>query len=92
MSETHESANGTNKENRYLLLDFWEFAVLSTLIIALFPWSLLYYVIFHGLSNTALMVQALFHDTLKTLLAVFICVLSFISVLVVLSLVIASLN
>ena len=92
MSETHESANGTNKENRYLLLDFWEFAVMSSLIVALFPWSLLFCVIFHGLSNTALIVQALFHDVFKTIFAVFICGLSFILILVVLGLVIASLN
>ena len=78
MSETHELANGTNKENRYLLLDFWEFAVMSSLIVALFPWSLLFCVIFHGLPNTALIVQAMFYDFFKTLFAVFTCAASLI--------------
>jgi len=92
MNKPQGLSNEITRENRYLLLDFWEFAVMSTLIVALFPWSLLYYVIFHGLSNTALIMQALFHDLFKTIFAVFICVLSFILILVVLGLVIASLN
>ena len=63
----------TNREthNPYLLLGFFEFAVISTLFIVFFPFSLLFCVVFYGSKNTALLVAALFHDFLKTIFAVF---------------------
>ena len=42
----------TETENPYLVLGFVEFAIMSTLMIAFFPWSLLYCVIFYGWTET----------------------------------------
>jgi len=57
-------------QNPYLIMGFWEFAILSTLMVIFFPWSLLFCVIFYGLEDTKLIVKALLHDALKTFLAV----------------------
>ena len=57
-------------ENPYLMLGFFEFAILSTLMVVFFPWSLLFCVIFFGIEATKLIVIALLHDFLKTVFAV----------------------
>lgn len=57
-------------KNRFLLMDFWEFAIVSTLMAVFFPWSLLYCVFFHGIEDTKCLVMALAHDWLKTILAI----------------------
>lgn len=57
-------------DNKYLIIGFWEFAILSTLMIVFFPWSLLFCVIFYGLHETKLIVFALLHDFLKTIFAI----------------------
>ena len=57
-------------ENQYLLLGFWEFAILSTLMVVFFPWSLLFCLLFFGLNETKLIILALLHDAAKTFLAV----------------------
>ena len=57
-------------ENPYLIMGFWEFAIMSALMVALFPWSLLFCVIFYGLTETKYIVQALIHDAFKTFLAI----------------------
>ena len=57
------------KENPYLLLDFWEFVILSTLMVAFFPWSLLFCLFFYGMEDTKLIMAALIHDAIKTALA-----------------------
>jgi len=57
-------------ENPFLILGFWEFAIISTLMFVFFPWSLLFCLFFYGMENTKLIVIALFHDWIKTLLAV----------------------
>ena len=61
-----------NKEgdNPYLLLDFWEFAIMSTLMVVFFPWSLLFCVVFQGLTETKYIVLALIHDAVKTFFAI----------------------
>ena len=59
------------KQNPYLIMGFWEFAIMSTLMVVFFPWSLLFCVIFYGLEDTKLIVKALLHDAIKTFLAVF---------------------
>ena len=59
----------TETENPYLVLGFVEFAIMSTLMIAFFPWSLLYCVVFYGWDETKYIVLALLHDGLKTILA-----------------------
>ena len=58
------------KQNPYLIMGFWEFAIMSTLMVVFFPWSLLFCVIFYGLEDTKLIVKALLHDAFKTFLAV----------------------
>jgi hypothetical protein len=57
-------------ENKFLILGFWEFAILSTLMTVFFPWSLLFCVVCYGLQETKLIIIALFHDAVTTLLAV----------------------
>ena len=56
--------------NPYLILDFFEFAILSTLMVAFFPWSLLFCLFYYGMEDTKLIVAALIHDAVKTALAV----------------------
>ena len=57
-------------QNPYLIMGFWEFAILCTLMVVFFPWSLLFCVIFYGLEDTKLIVKALLHDAFKTFLAI----------------------
>ena len=59
----------TDVENPYLLLGFWEFAILSTLMVIFFPWSLLFCWLFFGMDTTVAIVLALIHDAYKTFLA-----------------------
>jgi hypothetical protein len=63
------SAATTDVDNPYLLLGFWEFAILSTLMIVFFPWSLLFCWLFFGMDTTVAIVLALIHDAYKTFLA-----------------------
>lgn len=58
------------KENPYLALGFFEFAILSTLMVLFFPWSLLVCVIFFGLEETKFIIIALLHDFFMTLIAI----------------------
>lgn len=71
-SKTDPEIDTTSKstKNRFLLMDFWEFAIVSTLMAVFFPWSLLYCVFFHGIEDTKYLVMALAHDWLKTILAI----------------------
>jgi len=64
--------NNTDQEveNRFLALGFFEFAIISTLMIAFFPLSLLFCLLFYGLQDTTLLVKALLHDFLKTIGAI----------------------
>ena len=57
-------------------MGFGEFAIMSTLMVVFFPWSLLFCVIFYGLTETKYIVLALIHDAFKTLLAILYIVLS----------------
>ena len=70
MPEKNENNNQKDTDNPFLLLGFWEFAIISTLMVVFFPWSLLFCLIFYGLEYTKLLVIALFHDFVKTLLSV----------------------
>ena len=62
--------NTQEKQNPYLIMGFWEFAIMSTLMVVFFPWSLLFCVIFYGLEDTKLILKALIHDAIKTFLAI----------------------
>jgi len=67
--------NITKPENSYLLLGFWNFAIMSTLMVVFFPWSILFCVIMWGWEETKLILIALIHDAFKTLLAILAVVL-----------------
>jgi hypothetical protein len=56
--------------NRFLVMDFWEFAIVSTLMAVFFPWSLLYCLLVYGMQDTKFIVIALAHDWIKTILAI----------------------
>ena len=77
----------TKDENPYLLMGFWEFAIMSTLMVVFFPWSLLFCVIFYGLTETKYIVLALIHDAFKTLLAILSIVISLVILIGVLVLI-----
>ncbi|TAJ93957.1 MAG: hypothetical protein EPO31_07195 [Gammaproteobacteria bacterium] len=65
----------SDDENPFLLLGFWEFAIIATLAVVFFPWSLLFSVLFYGMETTKFLILALLHDFLKTLGAVIAVVL-----------------
>lgn len=69
-------------ENPYLKLGFWEFLAFSTLIIFLFPWSIIFCLIYYGFEETKLILLALIEDFAKTLLAIVIVVLSLIIIII----------
>mgnify|MGYP001362721430 CR=1 FL=1 len=71
----------SQEENPYLLMGFWEFAIMSTLMIAFFPWSLLFCVIFYGLTETKYIVLAMLHDAVKTILAILFIVFTLVVVI-----------
>ena len=58
-------------ENRFLLMGFWEFGIIATLVVVFFPWSLLFSLFFLGMEGTQLLLAALIHDALKTFYVVF---------------------
>ena len=64
------SGQNRNEENPYSLLGFWEFAILSTLIVVFFPWSILICVIFLGLAETKLIILALLRDFIRLVIGV----------------------
>jgi hypothetical protein len=55
--------------NPYLELGFLRFALLTTIVTAFFPWSLLANLLFKGLADTKFLIAALLRDYLQTLLA-----------------------
>ena len=71
----------SQEENPYLLMGFWEFAIMSSLMIAFFPWSLLFCVIFYGLTETKYIVLAMLHDAVKTILAILFIVFTLVVVI-----------
>ena len=71
----------SQEENPYLLMGFWEFAIMSTLMIAFFPWSLVFCVIFYGLTETKYIVLAMLHDAVKTILAILFIVFTLVVVI-----------
>lgn len=54
-------------ENRFLALGFSEFAIISTLYVAFFPFSMLFCLFFYGLEDATLLARALTHEFVKTL-------------------------
>jgi len=81
MNEDEDKDNAS--ENPYLLLGFWNFAIISTLVVLFFPFSLLFSVMFYGLEQTKFLIVALLHDAMKTFLAVLSVVLSLIALIAI---------
>ena len=70
------SANDKKEiENPYLIMGFWEFAIIATLMTVFFPWSLLFCVVFYGFQNTKFLIIALLHDLVKTVFAILAIIL-----------------
>ena len=82
MSKEIEKRN-KGEDNPYLLLGFWEFAIMSTLMVVFFPWSLLFCVVFYGLTETKYIVLALIHDAVKTFFAILSIAVSLIILIVI---------
>ena len=51
-------------------MGFWDFVLMTTLIVVFFPWSLLFCLIVYGWDDTKLRFAALIQDAIKTVLAV----------------------
>jgi hypothetical protein len=79
--EAKQAETSSENENRFLIMGFWEFAIISTLMTVFFPWSLLYCVVVYGLQDTKFLIIALFHDVLKTVLAVLSIVVPIVGVI-----------
>jgi hypothetical protein len=79
--EGKQAEKSSENENRFLIMGFWEFAIISTLMTVFFPWSLLYCVVVYGLQDTKFLIIALFHDVLKTVLAVLSIVVPIVGVI-----------
>ena len=70
-------------ENRFLLMGFWEFGIIATLVVAFFPWSLLFSLFFLGMEGTKLLIAALLHDGLKTIGAVLLIAMIVVAILLI---------
>ena len=73
-TSTHEHS----QDNKYLALGFWEFAIISTLFVCFFPLSLLFCWLYYGIEDTVLLVKALLHDFVRTILIVIGIIISLI--------------
>ena len=60
----------SEQENPYLLLGIVQFGIIATLMVVFFPWSLLLCVVFLGMDKTILLIAAMLHDFVKSVLAV----------------------
>ena len=69
------TSQNKKQETPYLLLGFWRFAILSTLMVIFFPWSLLFCWFFCGFGKTIWICAALLHDFIKILTAAFVIML-----------------
>jgi len=73
----------------YRFLGFWELGIISTLMVAFFPWSLLFCVVFYGLEETKLLIVALLHDWFITVLATLAVVIPLVIAIIAVILVLA---
>jgi len=67
------------KDNPYLIIGFWEGLVYTAAFVILFPWSLLYLLIFRGTENTKDFLVFFVRDLLITIV---IAVISIILIIV----------
>lgn len=58
------------ESNEFLVMGFWPFALVCTLVVSLFPLSLAFCVYFIGLDRTILLLKAMAHDAIHTIVVV----------------------
>ena len=58
------------EKNPFLLMGFWEFTIISTLVCAFFPWSLLFCLLVYGMDVTKFLIIAMLHDSVKLIGAI----------------------
>ena len=63
------------KENPYLLIGFWEGLAYTTAFVIVFPWSLLYLLIFRGTENTKDFLVFFVRDLLVTIVITVISII-----------------
>jgi hypothetical protein len=63
------------KENLYLIIGFWEGLAYTTAFVILFPWSLLYLLIFQGTENTKDFLVFFVRDLLITIVITVISII-----------------
>jgi|TARA_B100001079_G_scaffold165046_1_gene141618 hypothetical protein len=63
------------KENPYLIMGFWEGLAYTTVFVILFPWSLLYLLIFRGTENTKDFLVFFVRDLLITIVITVISII-----------------
>jgi len=69
--------------NPYFELGFFEFAIVSTLMIVFFPWSLLFCVVFLGMEDTKNLIALLLHDLIKTIFVVALIAIPLVIILII---------
>tara|TARA_Y100000780_G_C13320241_1_gene277382 strand:- start:92 stop:349 length:258 start_codon:yes stop_codon:yes gene_type:complete len=62
------------KDNPYLKIGFWNGLVYTTAFVILFPWSLLYLLIFRGTENTKYFLVFFVRDLLITVISIIIII------------------
>jgi len=62
------------KDNPYLKIGFWYGMVYTTAFVILFPWSLLYLLIFRGAENTKDFLVFFVRDLLITIISIIIII------------------
>lgn len=79
MTQTHKKKEHRESEHPFLLMEFWRWALLSILMVVLFPWSLLFCLFFYGVNGTIFLCSALLHDAMKVIF-VFLIVIAVIAI------------
>ena len=61
--------------------NFWELAIKTTLIVAFFPWSLLFCFWFYGLDETIYLYKAILRDMLVVVVGLFLGIISLVTII-----------
>ena len=61
--------------------NFWELAIKTTLIVAFFPWSLLFCTWFYGFDETIYLYKAILRDMLVVVVGLFLGIISLVTII-----------
>ena len=61
--------------------NFWELAIKTTLIVAFFPWSLLFCIWFYGMDETIYLYKAILRDMLVVVVGLFLGIISLVTII-----------